>query len=180
MNLKRIIIISMFSSMLVVSVLLLPPILVPIVLVPLTLQLFVVVLIGYVLKPVDAFISIMIYVILGAFGLPVFSQNQGGLSVILGPTGGFIMMFPIIGLLISMFKSKNKNITRDLFIGILIGIVILYIAANLWLSYVLNLNFIQGLIPLLIFIPVDIIKILLAYMIYRRLPSDLINKDRLN
>jgi biotin transport system substrate-specific component len=174
MNIKRLIKISMFSAMLVISVILLPPITVPIIMVPLTLQLFVIVLIGFVLKPVDAFISIIIYVLLGAIGLPVFSQGQGGLSVILGPTGGFIMMFPFVGLGISMFKSKKDHMIYDLSIGILIGIVVLYVMANLWLTYVLNLTYIQGLIPLLIFIPIDLVKIGLAYVVYRKLPKDLL------
>jgi biotin transport system substrate-specific component len=174
MNLKRIIKISMFSAMIIISVILLPPITVPIIMVPLTLQLFVIVLIGYSLRPLDAFLSVMIYVLLGIVGLPVFSQGQSGLSAVLGPTGGFIMMFPLVALGISLLKSKKGHMIYDLMIGVLIGIIALYVIASLWLTYVLNLTFLQGLIPLLIFIPIDLIKIGLAYVVYQKIPKDLL------
>jgi biotin transport system substrate-specific component len=165
----------MFSSMLVISVILLPPITVPLILVPLTLQLFVIVLIGYSLRPFDAFVSVMIYVLLGIVGLPVFSQGQSGLSAVLGPTGGFIMMFPFVAFGISLLKSKKGHMIYDVMIGISIGIITLYLIANLWLTYVLNLTYLQGLIPLLIFIPIDLIKIGLAYVVYKKIPKDLLN-----
>ena len=70
-------------------------------LVPITLQTLGIYLIGLVLKPKIAFISSLIYILMGAIGLPVYSGFSAGLSTILGPTGGYIFSFPITALIIS-------------------------------------------------------------------------------
>jgi biotin transport system substrate-specific component len=173
MNIKRLTIIPMFTAMIAVSIYILPNFVVPIVNVPFTLQLMIIIFISYTLKPIDAFLSIFLYVILGAIGLPIFSGYRGGLDVIFGPTGGFIMLFPVIGFLISKFKTNGKNKIKDLAIGLLFGIVILYLGANLWLSIVLDLNYLNSLIGLLIFIPFDILKLILSYYLYLRIPKEI-------
>lgn len=61
--------------------------------VPFTLQVFVVVLIALVLEPVPAALSVGAYLALGAAGLPVFSGLTGGLGVLAGPTGGYLLGF---------------------------------------------------------------------------------------
>ncbi|WP_168122702.1 biotin transporter BioY [Paenibacillus sp. HB172176] len=74
-------------------------------LVPFTLQTLAVILCGLFLKPRDAFVSIFIIIVLAAFGLPLFS-GQGGISTLIGYTGGFIAYFPFGALLISLFVEK--------------------------------------------------------------------------
>ncbi len=61
--------------------------------VPVTLQVMVVVLAALVLQPSGAFAAMAAYVLLGAIGLPVFAGAQGGLGVLAGPTGGFLLGF---------------------------------------------------------------------------------------
>ena len=174
MNIKRMIRVSLFAAFLAVSVYLLPPILVPIIDVSVTLQTLFVMLIGYLLSPVEAFLSVLVYVLLGAIGLPVFSGLRGGIQPIIGPTGGFIMLFPVVSYLISKFKSKVRNKPYDLLIGFVFGIVMLYLVATIWLSFSLGINYFSALLGMLIFIPVDIIKLLIAYAIYLRLPKEII------
>jgi biotin transport system substrate-specific component len=173
MNIKRLTMIPMFTAMIAVSIYVLPNFIIPVVLVPFTLQLMIIMFISYTLKPIDAFLSIFLYVVLGAIGLPIFSGFRGGLNVLFGPTGGFIMLFPVIGFLISHFKSNSQNKKRDLAVGFIFGIIVLYLGANLWLSIVLDLNYINSLLALLIFIPFDILKLLLAYYIYLRIPKEI-------
>ncbi len=60
-----------------------------------TLQVGVVVLAGLLLPPVTAVAAVGGYVLLGAFGLPVFSGMRGGLQVLAGPTGGYLVGFVI-------------------------------------------------------------------------------------
>ena len=119
------------------------------------------------------FLSIILYLILGAIGLPIFSYGQGGFDKLIGPTGGFLLLFPIVAYLISTFKSKDKSI-KDILIAILFSIVVLYPLATLWLSFSLLLDYKQALYIMLPFVPLDILKIVFAYWIYRRLPEDLI------
>ncbi|MDO9628343.1 MAG: biotin transporter BioY [Acholeplasmataceae bacterium] len=173
MKLKQVTRISLFSAMIAVSVYLIPPIAVPVLNVSFTLQTLFIILIGFILAPLEAFLSVFIYVLIGAFGFPVFSGYRGGLSVLFGPTGGFIMMFPIVSLLISVFKSKKRLHMYNLMIGFIFGVVVLYLIANLWLSYSLSINYFASLSGLLIFIPFDIVKLLLAYFIYLRIPKEI-------
>jgi len=168
--------ISLFAAFICVSVYLIPPITIPLVSVPFTLQTLFIILAGFIFTPLEAFLSVLLYVFIGAVGLPVFSGARGGLSVLVGPTGGFIILFPLVSLMISILKSKTKNITHDLFIGAFISIVCLYFLANIWLSITLSLNYWVALLSLLPFIPLDIIKLLLAYIVYKKLPSDFASK----
>lgn len=174
MTTKRMIMISFFAAMLAISVYIFPPISIPVIDVTFTLQTLFVIMIGYLLSPIDAFLSVFIYVLMGAIGLPVFSGLRGGLSALLGPTGGFIFLFPIVSFFISYTKSKTSKVWRDLMVGSLFGIVFLYLGATLWLSFSLDVNYFDALIAMLIFIPFDILKLLLAYAISRRIPKQVL------
>ncbi len=66
---------------------------VPIGPVPVTLQILVLAVIVLLLTPGEAFAATALYVALGAIGLPVFSGASGGVGVLLGPTGGFLLGF---------------------------------------------------------------------------------------
>ncbi len=69
---------------------------VPIGPVPFTLQTLVVLLIALILTPRQAVVTVAIYLLLGAVGLPIFSSMTGGLGHLLGPTGGFLISYLII------------------------------------------------------------------------------------
>jgi biotin transport system substrate-specific component len=81
--------------------------------VPITLQSFAVMLAGGLLGAVYGFWSIFIVVLLTAFGLPLMN-GTGGLSQVLGPTGGFIWMFPFAALLIGWLSDKLFSEQRKL------------------------------------------------------------------
>jgi len=178
MSIKRISRISLFAAFIAVSVYAIPPIMVPVIQVPFTLQTLFIILAGYLFMPLDAFLTVFIYVLLGAFGLPVFSGARGGLSVLLGPTGGFLMLFPLVSLAISFLKSKDKKKVYDISIGIFISIFGLYILANIWLSISLSIGYFTSLLSLLPFVLFDIIKLFMAYTIYLKIPKDLFTDQR--
>jgi len=73
--------------------------------VPITLQTLAVILSGIFLAPRQAFLSIFIVIVLTAFGLPLFN-GKGGLAYLFGTTGGFIMSFPFLAMLISLAVNK--------------------------------------------------------------------------
>ena len=65
--------------------------------VPLTLQPLAVLGVGLALGPVDGFLAMLAYLAEGAMGLPVFSPTGlGGVAQLLGPTGGFLMAYPLV------------------------------------------------------------------------------------
>ena len=76
--------------------------------VPLTLQLLSVSLCGILLGSKKGFISILVYVILGAIGLPVFAGFTGGFQYIIGYSGGFLVSFHIVALIIVLNKLGKQ------------------------------------------------------------------------
>jgi biotin transport system substrate-specific component len=64
--------------------------------VPLTLQTFALLLAGLVLGPVRGFLAAALYLLLGLVGLPVFAGHAAGAAVFTGPTGGYLVGFPLL------------------------------------------------------------------------------------
>lgn len=174
MKIKQITRVSLYAAFIAVSVYLIPPLQIPSIQVPFTLQTMLIMLAGYLFVPKEAFLTVFIYVFIGAIGLPVYSGGRGGFSVLFGPTGGFLLLFPFVSFFISFFKSKTKRKLFDLGIGFAFGIVSLFLLGAIWLSVSLSIGYISALLSLLPFVPFDILKLLLAYLIYLKFPKDLI------
>ena len=81
---------------------------------PITLQTLFVMMAGLILGKKLGTISVFVYVMLGAIGIPVFAGMQGGIGVILGPTGGFIIAF----ILMAYLSGIMKNIKITLSFGV--------------------------------------------------------------
>ncbi|MBN2300353.1 MAG: biotin transporter BioY [Acholeplasmataceae bacterium] len=174
MKIKQVTRVSIYAAFIAVSVYLVPPIHIPSIQVAFTLQTLLIVLAGFLFVPKEAFLTVFIYIAIGALGLPVFSGARGGLSVLLGPTGGFLFLFPLVSFSISVLKSKTKNKLYDLGMGLLISIVLLYFLAAIWLSISLSIAYFSALISLLPFVPFDIVKLFLAYFIYLKFPTEIL------
>ena len=76
--------------------------------VPMTLQTLAVTLAGVILGAKRGAISMLIYLLLGAVGLPVFSGFRGGLAMLVGPTGGFLISFPIMAFIIGLGAASYR------------------------------------------------------------------------
>lgn len=83
--------------------------------VPVTLQVLVLATAALVLTPVEALVALVLYVALGAAGIPVFAGGGGGLGVLLGPTGGFIVGFAVatpLGALVRTLLERRGGVVR--------------------------------------------------------------------
>jgi len=78
--------------------------------VPITLQTLTVMLAGCILGPVRGFSAVTLYLALGAVGLPVFAGHSSGVGVFSGPTGGYLIAFPIAAALAGFLV---KYVARD-------------------------------------------------------------------
>lgn len=105
----------------------------------------------------------ILYIILGAIGLPVFAQMQGGLGVILGPTGGYIIGFIPTAYFTGLILEKFHFTFRSALCANLLGMIITQLIGTLWLKWVAALTmqaaFVAGFLP---FIIVGIIKAIFA------------------
>ena len=118
---------------------------------------------AFMLAPRHTFIVCVVYTLLGAVGLPVFSGGQGGLSRLVGPTGGFIFAFIIAYTLVSYLKGNTRSFWRYATVGVLVGIPITYIGGVAGLMAVTGVGLWPALtMAALPFIPGDIIKCLIA------------------
>jgi biotin transport system substrate-specific component len=122
------------------------------------------------LKPFDALLSVLLYLVIGIIGLPVFSGLSSGLGVILGPTGGFLLSFPLAAYLMSLFNKKT-SIFRLLIINIIFGIIFVYIIGIAFISIYTNKTYIDAAISMLIFIPIDLGKATIAAIVSHKMQS---------
>ena len=135
--------------------------------VPITLQTFIIALCGYLLGVKRGTVTVLVYILLGLVGAPVFASFQGGVSAIIGYTGGFIWGFIPVCALCGLFKDRIKSVSA----GIL-GIFICHVMGILWYMYLSENTFTSAfLVVSLPYIVKDIIFIPLAYMISQRLKS---------
>lgn len=133
--------------------------------IPFTMQLFSVSLAAIILGPKLSFISQLTYVLIGAIGVPVFSFMSGGLQKLAGPTGGYIISFPIAVLIVGYFTSESKRLPVKI-LGSLLGLASIYAIGTIQLSIVANMDFSKalfaGVIP---FIPLDLVKLSLSLIV---------------
>ena len=125
--------------------------------VPLSLTTFILYLSVYILGTRNAFISYVIYLLLGLVGLPVFSGFSGGFAKI-----GFLFMIPLTGIL---FEKTGKSFWKQ-FGAMVLGTLVCYLFGTVWLCLQLNLDFIGGLgVGVIPYLPGDTAKIILAALI---------------
>lgn len=119
-------------------------------------------------------LSIVIYILLGLAGLPVFSGFLGGPGVLFGPTGGYILGYIFMALICGFFVDKwGGNILLHI-LGMILGTIVLYLFGTLWLAYQASYTFWQALAAgVLPYIPLDSIKLVLGVLIGRQLRSRL-------
>lgn len=102
--------------------------------VPITMQTLGIYIMATVLKPKYAFLSALVYVLMGAIGLPVFAGFTGGMGVVAGPTGGYIFSFPIVAFVISYILTKKENAVAKVG-AMVIGTAICYTIGTAWFMY---------------------------------------------
>ena len=175
LNIREISLISVFGALTSIEAF----ISIPIELVPMTMQTLFVILSGILLGSKLGFLSQLLYILLGLIGLPVFSGFTGGIQTIFSPSFGFIIGFSIAAYFIGKInesKDKNKNPAKLIFFSSIIGSLIIYVIGLPYMYLILNRLMGMNLsifeifkIGCLLFIPGDIIKLILASLLGIRL-----------
>ncbi len=143
--------------------------------VPFTLQTFAVFLAVGVLGGKRGNLAVLVYILLGVIGIPVFAGFQGGLNVILGNTGGYIIGFIFSALIMwAMEKLLGKKLWV-LGVSMVLGLIVCYAIGTVWFLVVYAKN--SGAVGLatvlgwcvIPFIIPDLIKIALALSLSKSL-----------
>ncbi|MEG2669971.1 MAG: biotin transporter BioY [Oscillospiraceae bacterium] len=154
------------------------PLAIPIGPIPITLGVVLALLCGGLLKPKLAFVSQIIYILLGCIGLPIFAGFKAGFQVVVGPTGGYLIMYPIMALIVaialkfyeSRFEADKSTVSKSkfikplwIFVWMLVAIAVCYVAGSVWFSVQAGVPYIKALmITVVPFIIGDIIKAIIA------------------
>ena len=149
--------------------------------VPFTLQTFAVFTAVGVLGGKRGTLCVLVYLFLGALGVPVFAGFSGGLGAVFGMTGGYLFGFLFSALAMWLIERFFGNKSPVLLISMFVGLLICYILGTAWFMLVYTRN--NGNITLIStlsmcvfpFIIPDCIKIALSILISKKL-SPIINK----
>lgn len=142
--------------------------------IPFTLQCFGVFLIVGLLGGKHATISVALYILLGVIGLPVFSGFSGGIGMLFGTTGGYILGFlfpPVLKWIADAFQIRHKY---TLALSQCTGLLLCYVFGTLW--YLLlygdfNGSQLSGILSICVlpFILPDLLKLTIALYLTKKL-----------
>lgn len=170
-KIKDIAIISVAAAMICVV----SPVSIPIGDIPISLATFIIYLIAAIIGPKKGTISVLVYILVGIIGVPVFSNYRAGISVIVGVTGGYIVGYIPLALLTGIFIYKCKGKIWMYPIGMILGTIVCYFIGTIWYMFNTHNNLMGSLlvcvVPFLLF---DLIKIVLssvlAYLMNKKRP----------
>ena len=152
--------------------------------VPFTLQTMGVFLAIIILGGMDGTIAVCVFVLLGTIGVPVFSGFKGGIGVILGTTGGYIVGFIATALIMWAFEKLLGRKLWILALSSALGLIVCYAFGTAWFMVVYARS--NGAVTLattlgwcvIPFIIPDIIKIVIALVVGERLRKVYVNMDQ--
>ena len=130
--------------------------------VPITGQTLVVLLIGMTYGPRLGGITIAAYLFEGALGLPVFAGGAAGITVLMGPTGGYLFGFLLAGVTIGWLAERGMGRTAvSTIVAMIIGNCVIYVCGVLWLSNFIGFSqaIAAGVLP---FLYGDALKLVIA------------------
>ncbi|MEG0177229.1 MAG: biotin transporter BioY [Anaerorhabdus sp.] len=163
---KQLILSAIFAALIAIC----SQIQIPLPMVPINAALLAVHVLGALLKPKYAAISVLVFLLLGFIGLPVFSNFSGGATVLFGATGGYLVGYMFDALIISFGLTKLKRTNLNIALLATLGTIACYTFGTIWFMFVMKLDLIASLTYCVFpFIPGDIIKIVIATILIQRL-----------
>lgn len=158
-RIRMMVIIALFSALIGVF----SQITIPLPLVPITGQTLAIGLAATILGSRYSTYAVLLYLFIGAAGVPVFSEMSGGMAKLFGPTGGYLFSFIISAFIIGLILEKTRYSVLNAFLANIVGALINLIIGTIWLKYFMSIPweaaFTSGFAP---FIIVGVIKAFLA------------------
>ncbi len=111
------------------------PLSIPIGAVPISLTNLLIYFAVYLLGTKLGTLSYMMYLLLGMAGLPVFSAYSGGLAKLAGPTGGYLIGFIPMAIIIGLFLEKSKGNRLVTAVGMVLGTSVAYLLGTIWFVF---------------------------------------------
>lgn len=171
-SIKNLVLVALMSALLCI----LGPmsIIIPMSPVPISLGTLGIYLVVIVLGKKYGTISVLIYILLGLVGLPVFTGFTGGLAKLLGPTGGYIIGYIFLSIIMGFAIDILVNNKYRYMIAIILGTLVLYAFGTTWLKIEMNITYgeaiFMGVLP---FVAGDIVKMIIAMIVGEKIKAAL-------
>lgn len=175
MNIKSLVCCGLFAALISVCAWISVPFAVPF-----TLQTFGVFCALLILGGKHGTTAIVVYVLLGAIGLPVFAGFQSGTGVLFSHLGGFIIGFILTGLIYLVITCFFGNKPQIQLLGLTVGLLACYATGTVWYTlFTDNTSFRSAFVACVLpFVIPDVIKLWLAFMVSGRIKPAKIFKDK--
>ncbi|ULO04915.1 biotin transporter BioY [Paenibacillus sp. 19GGS1-52] len=173
MKTKELVYAALFAALIAVLGII-PPLPLGFIPVPITAQTLGVMLAGCFLGKRMGALSLVVFIMLIAIGLPVLTGGRGGLAVLVGPSAGYIFSWPVAAWLIGWYSETiwPKVQTWKLLVGNLIfGVLLVNLIGATIMAWITNTAVWAGLVGALAFLPGDIIKAVIAAVITMQLKA---------
>jgi biotin transport system substrate-specific component len=136
--------------------------------VPITAQSLGIMLCGTVLGAKRGALAVLLFLLLVAMGLPLLAGGRGGLGAFMLPSSGFLIGFPVAafvtGLIVEKWRGPSLTIVAGV-ASVIGGIVVLYVFGVAGLAFALGKTPLEAAALVMVFIPGDLIKAVLAGLI---------------
>ena len=167
MKTRELTLISLFAALIAVFSQII--IALPVTPVPINLATLAVMLVGALLGTKLSAICLVVYLAVGSIGIPVFTGFRGGVSALVGPTGGYLAGYLLMAVIIGFFAEKNFS-TSSLAVGIALGTFVLYALGTAWFMFLTKRTLAESLMMCVVpFLIGDTIKSAVAIMLAKRL-----------
>ncbi|MGR3759900.1 biotin transporter BioY [Roseobacteraceae bacterium NS-SX3] len=133
--------------------------------VPVTAQSLGIMLCGTVLGAKRGTLAVLLFLLLVALGLPLLSGGRGGLGVFTSPTAGFLAGFPVAAFVTGLLLERLRSLplmAAAIVASVIGGILVLYLFGVTGMAITLNKSFAEAAGLVLIFIPGDVLKAVIA------------------
>lgn len=169
MSTRDIVFVALFAA-LTAALGLFPPVTLPVIGVPITAQSMGVMLAGAIAGAARGGAALALFVLLVCAGLPLMAGGRGGLGIVMGPGGGFVLMWPVAAFVIGfLYERSLRTLTvwKEVLILVLGGVVLTYAVGIPWIAAVARVDLAKAAIGSAWFLPGDAVKVVLVVLIAR-------------
>lgn len=143
--------------------------------VPITLQTLIISLAAILLGAKHGSMACLLYLLIGAVGLPVFSNFTGGYQCFVGPTGGFLLSFPLMAYIIGLGSESRRKSKATLLMSLVLGNLVNLFFGTLLYCLTTHTSVMAGILAVVLpFLPATIIKIILSWILGKKLKKRLV------
>lgn len=164
MSTRDIVYIALFAALLA-ALGMFPPIFLPLLSVPITAQTLGVMLAGSVLGARRGGLAVLLFLVLVAAGVPILAGGRGGFGVFLGPSGGFLLAWPVCAFAIGFMVERTwrrLSYINAFVINAIGGVFLMYAFGVPWAAFSAEIGLWNAFMGSMAFVPGDIIKAVIA------------------